>query len=357
MSDELQIKRESIDKIDDKILKLLNERMLYVKNIGELKHASNAAIYRPERERDILDRLKKNNQGILNQAAIDAIYLEIFAVSRNLEMPQRISYLGPEGSYTHQAAESRFGAMSSYLPLSDISTVFKTVNSGEAKYGVVPIENNTEGAVGITLDSLGKYEKLKIVAEIYMDIHHSFASEVEDLKEIRRIYSHPQAYNQCRDFLDEHSLLDIEFIPTKSTANAAKRAKADTKAAAICSHIAAKLYNFPILFNSIEDNQENQTRFLIISDFKNAPGHKNKTSILAKTDHSPGSLMRLLQTFENEKINLTKIESRPAKGRGFESHFYIDFEGHIDDKNVQKVIQANQDKHEIIWLGSYIQGE
>ncbi len=345
--------REEIDAIDNEILKLLNKRMRVVQEVGKLKQSDKSAIYRPEREKSILDRLKSLNKGPLNDDAIDAIFLEIFAVSRNLERPERVAFLGPEGSYTHQAAESRFGAMSSYLSISSIEGVFKVLENSEAKYGVVPIENNTDGAVGITLDCLGKYDS-KIVAEVYLDIHHSFASLAEDIKEIKRIYSHPQGYNQCRNFLEEHFLFEVEFIPTKSTAEAAKLAREDKHAAAICSHIAAKMYNLPVLFEKIEDNLANRTRFLILSDFKNQKGVHNKTSILARTDNKPGSLARFLQAFQDENINLTKIESRPSRDKNFQSVFYIDFEGHIDDENVKKVLEIYKDQ--IKWLGSYISG-
>ena len=347
--------RKEIDLLDDQILKLLNERMEKVKEIGKLKHTTGTAIYRPEREKEILDRLKLLNKGALNSEAIDAIFLEVFAVSRNLEFPEKIVYLGPEGSYTHQVAESRFGAMGNYIGVSSIEAVFHILENGEAKYGVVPVENNTEGAVGTTLDCLGKFDS-KIVAEIYMDIHHSFATVCENLKDIKRIYSHPQGYNQCRKFLEEHMLLGIEFIPTKSTAEAAKKAIEDHESAAICSHIAAKLYNVPILFAKIEDNMANQTRFIILSDFKNKRGIHNKTSILAKTDDKPGGLVEFLQTFQAHKVNLTKIESRPTKERGFQSIFYMDFEGHIDDENIQRVLEENKDRYDIKWLGSYICG-
>lgn len=347
--------RKEIDLLDDQILKLLNERMEKVKEIGKLKHTTGTAIYRPEREKEILDRLKLLNKGALNSEAIDAIFLEVFAVSRNLEFPEKIVYLGPEGSYTHQVAESRFGAMGNYIGVSSIEAVFHILENGEAKYGVVPVENNTEGAVGTTLDCLGKFDS-KIVAEIYMDIHHSFATVCENLKDIKRIYSHPQGYNQCRKFLEEHMLLGIEFIPTKSTAEAAKKAIEDHESAAICSHIAAKLYNVPILFAKIEDNMANQTRFIILSDFKNKRGIHNKTSILAKTDDKPGGLVEFLQTFQSQKVNLTKIESRPTKERGFQSIFYMDFEGHIDDENIQRVLEENKDRYDIKWLGSYICG-
>ena len=348
--------RREIDETDNEILKLLNKRMIAVKTIGDLKNTTGTAIYRPEREREILDRLKSLNDGYLNDDAIDAIFQEIFAVSRNIELPENIAYLGPEGSFTHQVAQSRFGAMGRYIGLNTIESVFAVLENKEAKYGVVPIENNTEGAVGITLDCLGKYTS-KIVAEIYMDIHHSFATTCESLKDVEKIYSHPQGYNQCRKFLDEHFLNDIEFIATKSTAEAAKLASSDKNSAAICSHIAAKLYKVPILFSKIEDNLANKTRFLILSDFKNAKSDKSKTSILAKTVDKPGGLVGFLQTFQKNSVNLTKIESRPTKEKGFKSVFYLDFEGHIDDENVQDIIEENRDSHEIIWLGSYVNGE
>ena len=186
---ELNELRKEIDSIDDLILNKLNERMKLVEQIGKLKQTTGTPIYRPERERAIINRLTSlSKDKALNKAAIEAIYLEIFAVSRNLEMPQKIVYLGPEGTYTHQAAQSRFGAMSAYLPLATIEAVFTKLAQKEAKYGVVPIENNTEGAVGATLDCLSKFDDIKIVAELYVDIHHSFVSINEELKEIKRIY-------------------------------------------------------------------------------------------------------------------------------------------------------------------------
>ena len=349
----LDVYRKKIDAIDDEILVLLNERMKSVDAIGKAKQTTGSAIYRPEREKEILDRLKDLNKGMLNAKAIDAIFLEVFAVSRNLEMPEKIVFLGPDGSYTHQVAESRFGAMGNYIALNSVEAVFNVLHNQEARYGVVPIENNTEGAVGITLDCLGKFESL-IVAEIYMDIHHSFATNCENLKDIKKIYSHPQGYNQCRKFLEEHLLMDIEFVPTKSTAASAKLAASEPNSASICSHIAAKLYNVPILFEKIEDNLANRTRFLILSDFKNGAGIQNKTSILAKTQNKPGGLVNFLQSFQDEKVNITKIESRPVKDSGFEAVFYLDFEGHIDDDNVQRVLKANEGINEIKWLGSYV---
>ncbi len=353
MEAKLQSLRKRIDAIDDKILDLLNERMEVVKEVGELKNKTNAPIYRPERELAILERLKKRNEGPLNDRAIEAIFLEIFAVARNLERPERVAYLGPEGSFTHQAAESRFGAMSEYLPSNTIASVFTSLEAERAKYGVVPIENSIDGVVGETLDLLGKSD-LKIVAEIYMPIHHSFASLEEKLENIKKIYSKDIAFGQCRKFLQEH-FEDAELIPVESTAKAAKLAAAEPGSAAICSDIAAKLYNLPVLFENIEDVHTNTTRFIVLSNFKNTPSGNDKTSILAKLADKPGALVRFLEDFERADINLTKIESRPAADKDFSYWFYIDFEGHVDDANVQEVFAKHE--NEIKWLGSYAKGK
>ncbi len=349
---ELNDLRKNIDKIDNEILTLLNKRMQIVKKVGEVKNNADTPIYRPEREKEIIDRLtklSKRQNGILTKDEIEAVFLEIFAISRSLERKERIAFLGPIGTYTHQAAESRFGANARYLPLLNIEAVFKAVSNKEAKYGVVPVENNTEGIVGITLDSLKKYG-VKIVAEICMDIHHSFASIQDDVTKIKRIYSHPQGYNQCLNFLETHNLLDIEFIPTQSTAKAAELASKDELSGAICSKIAAKINNVPLLFERIEDNMANRTRFIIISDFKtNISGH-DKTSVIAKTSHKSGALFELLKNFKQKDINLLKIESRPNKDDTFNTWFYIDFEGHIDNEKIKELVE----KEKMIWLGSYL---
>jgi chorismate mutase/prephenate dehydratase len=347
--------RKEIDRIDEELLTLLNKRMEVVRKVGEYKNSSNAPIYRPEREKEIIDRLtklSKSQNGLLKREDIEAIFLEIFSTSRNLERTERVAFLGPIGTFTHQAAESRFGATGKYLPVLNIEAVFKSVSFKESKYGVVPIENNTEGIVSVTLDSLRKYD-VKIVNEIFMDIHHSFASVQDDITKIKKIYSHPQAYNQCKTFLEEHALIDAEFIPTESTAKAAQLAKEDKESGAICSHIAAKLYQLPLLFAKIEDNEANRTRFIVISDYKTQKSGNDKTSIIAKTSHKSGALFELLKEFKDASINLTKIESRPLKDDSFHSLFYIDFEGHIDEENVAKIIN----KENITWLGSYVKGE
>jgi len=235
--------------------------------------------------------------------------------------------------------------------MSSIDAVFKAVETKRAKYGVVPIENSIDGVVGQTLDLLGN-SRLLIVSELYMPIHHTFASLEEDISKIKKIYSKDIAFGQCRNFLNEHGFEDIELIPVESTAKAAKIASKEKQSAAICSHIAAKLYNLPIVFENIEDMHTNKTRFIIISDFKNEKSSSDKTSILAKLKDKPGALVEFLEDFNKENINLTKIESRPAADKKFTYWFYIDFEGHIDDERVKKVLKRH--KGEIKWLGSYV---
>jgi len=352
--------RDAIDGIDNKILELLNKRMEVVHRVGEIKHETGTAVYRPEREKDIIDRLtllSKESGGALNQGAIEAIFLEVFAVARNLELPERIAYLGPEGSFTHQAAESRFGGMSDYLSLGSIHAVFKTLESKRAKFGVVPIENSRDGIVGETLDLLSK-SSVKIVAELYMPIHMAFATKARRVEDITKVYSKDKGFGQCREFLSEHGLLNVEQIPVESTAKAAILAAEDPSAAAICSHIAAKLYGVPTLFENIEDQHDSATRFVILSDFKNGQSEHDKTSILVRLKDAveAGSLVHFLQDFDKEKVNLSKIESRPSKDKGgFGYWFYIDFYGHIDDEKIQKVLSKHEG--EVTWLGSYVKGE
>ncbi len=352
--------RAIIDQLDNQVIELLNRRMEVVRRVGEIKHESQGAIYRPEREKAIIDRLSQmslERGGLLNRPAIEAIFLEIFAVSRNLELPERIAYLGPEGSFTHQAAESRFGAMSDYLSLGSIEAVFKTLEAKRAKFGVVPIENSRDGVVGETLDLLGK-SSVKIVAELYMPIHMAFATKAEKLDQIKRIYSKDKGFGQCREFLLEHGLYQIEHIPVESTAKAAVLASKDPESAAICSHIAAKLYGLPTLFENIEDTHNNATRFFILSDFKNAQSGEDKTSILVRLRDAQraGALVHFLEDFNKADINLSKIESRPSRDEdGFGYWFFIDFFGHVDEPKVQEMISKHAD--EVTWLGSYIKGE
>ncbi len=349
---DLQKLRESIDNIDDQLLTLLVDRIELVKQVGHLKQQNKSAIYRPEREQEIIERLSNANIGLLNKKAIETIFLEIFAVSRNFELPEWVAYLGPEGSFTHQAAESRFGSLSHYVEVGNIKGVFNAVAAERARFGVVPVENNQEGVVEETIDLLGQSD-VKIIAEVPMDIHFSFASNQDEIREIDKIFSKDIAFRQCENFIQNYFPEHIELIPVESTSKAARLAKETPGSAAICSSVAARIFKLPILFHNIEDSRDNITRFLILAkDMRNHNKGVNKTSILAMLSHRPGALAEFLQDFYLEGINLTKIDGRPAKeGKSFNYNFYIDFEGHIDDEKVQKVISKHQEQ--LKWLGSY----
>jgi chorismate mutase/prephenate dehydratase len=343
--DDLRLK---IDSIDDTLLALYNERMELVHAVGELKNTTGSPIYRPEREQAILKRLKAQNKGKLTDGAIDALFLEMFAVARNLELPEAVAYLGPEASFTHQAAESKFGAMSRYLPISSITGIFREVANGTAKFGVIPIENSSNGIVSDTIQSLDKYN-LKIIAEVMVEVHLSFASRCDDVKKITKIYSKDIAFGQCRDFLQDLGLDEIEHIPVESTAKGAKIALEEPYSASICSVLAAKLNNLPILFDNIEDSANNRTRFFIISNFENAPSGDDKTSILVHLSNKAGSLVTFLQHFEEASVNLSKIKSHIVEG---ESLFFIEFHGHKDDAHIAPILA--QHSEEIKILGSYV---
>jgi len=343
--DELRIE---IDSIDDQLLELYSKRMEYVHQVGELKNTTGAPIYRPEREQSILNRLKKQNKGKLTDHAIDALFLEMFAVARNLERPEPVAYLGPEGTFTHQAAEMKFGAMSAYLPMDSISSVFREVNRGTAKFGVVPIENSSNGIVSETINCLKEYD-LKIIAEVFVGIHHILATRCNSISEIKKIYSRDIAFDQCSVFLKSCGLDEREYVFLDSTAKAAKIAMNEEGAAAICADVAAKMYNLPILFQNIEDCADNKTRFFIVSNFENLPSGNDKTSTLVRLSNTPGALVEFLNDFERCEVNLTKIKSHIVEG---ESIFFIEFNGHKDDLHIIDIIERNKDVVKV--LGSYV---
>ncbi len=343
--------RRSIDGIDDQLIELYNQRMRYVNEVGHLKNRTGAPIYRPEREQEILERLKYRNresEGVLSDDAIEALFLELFAVARNFELPEQIAFLGPEASFTHQAAEIKFGALSSYLSIGSIKGVFREVFRGQARFGVVPIENSFNGIVSDTISCLSDYD-LKIIAEVMIDIHHVFATRAEDTRTIKRIYSKDIAFGQCKHFLEDFGLDEVEQIPVESTAKAAQLATQDPESAAICAEVAAKMYRLPIRYSNIEDKGDNRTRFFVISDFENAPSGNDKTTILVRLPNRPGALVDFLLDFREESIDLTKIKSHIVEGV---SIFFIEFDGHKDDAPIKRIF----DKHAgaIKFLGSYV---
>lgn len=349
----LQLLREKIDQLDEQLLTLLNQRMNVVKSIGQFKQSQNSVIYRPEREKFIIERMEQLSSGHLNRAAIEAIFLEIFAVSRNLELPEKVAYLGPEGSFSHQAAESRFGAMGDYIPLNSIKGVFDSVETERVRFGVVPIENNQEGSVNETIEQLC-LRQVNIVAEAPMSIHFTLASNEEKVGNITRIYSKEIAFRQCKHFLNDYFGANASLIPVSSTSKAAQKASEEPGTAALCSSVAAKRFNLPLLFQNVEDSPNNRTRFLIISrEFVNQQSELDKTTILAKISDEPGALADFLQEFRAQKINLCKIDSRPAKiDDMFKYWFLIEFEGHFSQPNVQHILTKYQEN--VSLLGSYV---
>ena len=340
--------REEIDKIDNRLLDLYNQRMELVYKVGELKNTTKAPIYRPEREKAILNRLKESNNGKLTDSAIEALFLELFAVSRNLELPESIAYLGPEASFTHQAAESKFGAMSDYIAISSIDGVFREVSKGRAKFGVIPIENSSNGIVSDTIHCLDEYP-LKIISEVMLDVHLVFASLCDKVDRITKIYSKDIAFGQCRIFLQDLGLNSVERIPIESTAKAAKIALKEQTSSAICPEVAAKINNLPIRFRDIQDDSNNRTRFFIISNFENQPSNNDKTSLLVRLSNEPGALVEFLTYFDEAKINLMKIKSHIIDGK---SLFFIEFNGHQKDKAIQDILKKYKDSIKI--LGSYV---
>jgi len=347
----LQTLRQAINAIDDKLIDLYNQRMEYVRQVGELKNATGAPIYRPEREQEILERLKRHNRengGILSDAAIEALFLELFAVARNFELPEQIAFLGPEASFTHQAAESKFGALSHYLPIGSIQGIFREVSRAQVKFGVVPIENSFNGIVSDTISCLSEYD-LKIIAEVMIDIHHVLATQAEEVGSIQRLYSKEIAFGQCRKFLEDVGLDEVEQIPVESTAKAAQLAAEDPEAAAICAEVASRMYNLPVLYSNIEDQGNNRTRFFVISDFENAPSGNDKTTILVRLPNRPGALVDFLIDFRDAQIDLTKIKSHIVGGV---SIFFIEFDGHKEDAKIKKIFAKHPEA--IKFLGSYV---
>ncbi|MCM8785876.1 MAG: prephenate dehydratase [Candidatus Omnitrophica bacterium] len=329
--------RKKIDEIDEEILKLLNLRAKQVKKIFEIKSKKNKPLFDPSRENRIIEKLIEKNKGILKPEDIKIIMETIFKVYRGMFREIVIAYLGPEGTFTHQAALAKFGEKAKYIPVKTIDEVFREVEKQRADYGVVPIENSIEGVVTHTLDVFVESD-LKITSEILLEIHQFLLSKENSIKNVKKIYSHPQAIAQCRNWISEN-LPDIEIYETESTASAVKKTMKEKKSAAIGSEIAANMYNLNILAERIEDFRENFTRFLVIGNNFTERTGRDKTSILFSIKDRVGALHDILVPFKKEKINLTRIESRPSKKKAWEYVFFVDFIGHKDDESVRRALK------------------
>lgn len=352
----LEKQRLEIDKIDAEILTLLNRRASLALEIATIKRQANLKFHSPEREKAILDRITALNKGPFPNEALKTIFREIISASLALEEPLKVAYLGPEGTFTNLAALRHFGLSAHFIPVSGIKAVFDAVEAGTADYGLVPIENSNEGVVSSTLDLFIDYD-LKISAEVMLEISHNLLSKSGDGRKVKRIYSHPQATSQCKLWLENH-MPAVPLYEATSTAKAAELAAREEDAAAIASEMAARLYDLKFIERHIEDRKNNFTRFLVIGKTFLGRSGADKTSVLLSVKDRPGSLYEVLLPFKEAHINLSKIESRPSKRKAWEYIFFIDMEGHIEDRKVTSAISAVKEhclylKH----LGSYPVGD
>ena len=331
--------RLEIDRIDDEILRLLNERSKNVIEIGKLKKQSDtqAHLHTPRREAEIVGRLMTDNKGPFPNDAIRSVYREIMSASLSLEGPQKVAYLGPRATFTHLACIQKFGNSAQYLPVSSIKDVFNEVERGRVNFGIVPIENSTEGVVNHTLDMFVD-SNLVIYGEVLQEVSHHLLSKTGAIDDITTIYSHPHAIAQCRNWI-ENNLPKVELADVPSTARAAELCAHDPAAAAIASELAGELYGLKVVRSRIEDNINNFTRFLVLSQRPPERTGKDKTSIMLSVKDKVGALYDLLRPFASYGINMTKIESRPSRRKAWEYIFFVDIEGHVDEDRVKKAVE------------------
>jgi len=332
--------RERIDAVDKGLLKLLNDRAGLAQEVAEAKRSGAATFYRPERERSLIDRLQADNPGPFPGDAIRPVFQEIVSACLSLEEGLEIAYLGPEATFTHQAVKRHFGSSAKTIPCGTIDAVFAEVERGEAAFGVVPVENSSEGVVNHTLDCFVD-SSLQIVAEIVVDVEHCLLAR-DGLREsaIERVYSHPQALAQCRGWLSAN-LKQASLVPSASTADAARSAKEDTAGAAVSGQLAARMYGLTVLRRNLQDHHDNVTRFLVVGKTSQAVGNASnvKTSLLMTLPDTPGALLEVLAHFERRKINLSKIESRPTKRKAWDYVFFLDLDGGGDEPRVAEVLE------------------
>ena len=343
--------RNKIDDIDHQLVKLLNERARVVVEIGKLKNITDKPIYAPDREKEVLEKIKNVNTGPLPDRCLTAIWREMMSGSFVLERPLRIGYLGPGGSFSHTAAMLKFGQSIEYEPLTDIHSIFDEVSKGHCDLGLAPVENTMGGGVIETLDALIDSD-VKVCAEVLMAIHHNLLANCP-LEEIEVVYSKPEVFAQCRNWLSA-TFKGAHTVAVASTAKAAQMAANEPNAAAIGSQIAAELYGLKVIYENIEDIANNVTRFLVISKEDARRTGEDKTAILFSTSHKAGALADVLDIFKKFEINLTNIESRPSKKREWEYYFFMDFLGHRTDQNIQDGLEESR-KHclQLSILGSF----
>ncbi|MEJ2182253.1 MAG: prephenate dehydratase [Nitrospirota bacterium] len=348
--------REQIDGIDDEILEALNRRARLVLEVAKIKHHMNARLYVPDREKDVIQRLQKQNPGPFPNDALKHLFRDIMSASLSLEEALRVAFLGPPATFTHLAGQRHFGSSVHFVPYGSVKEIFQAVDAGKADFGIVPIENSNEGIVSHTLDMFMDYD-LKIHAEVMLEVSHNLLSKAGKAEDIKKIYSHPQAAAQCREWLEAH-MPGIPVLEASSTSRAAEIAAENTDAAAIASELAARMYDLYFVEKHIEDSRKNVTRFLVIAGESPPPTGKDKTSIMFSVKDRPGALFDILTPYKRAGINLTKIESRPSKRKAWEYIFFVDMEGHVEDERVRRAIEEMKEGCLFLKvLGSYPCGE
>ncbi len=344
--------RLEIDAVDDRILELLNKRAALVIDVGKLKRVKKDEFHVPSREREIYERLSGQNHGPFPNEAVKSVFREIISASLALEAPMKVAFFGPKATFTHLAAMQQFGLSAELVPQKSIPAVFEEVGKGRAKYGVVPVENSTEGMVSHTLDMFMESD-LKINAEVLLEIHHFLLSRTGRLEDIKKVYSHPQPIAQCREWLAEN-LPNVPVVDVASTAVAAQIVSEDYTSAAIASELAATMYDLKIVRERIEDQVNNFTRFLVIGKGMTEISGDDKTSLMFSVKDEVGILYRMLEPFAKRGINLSKIESRPLKKKAWEYIFFLDLAGHIADPRVSEAVQDLKQCCQFVKvLGSY----
>lgn len=328
--------RDKIDALDRKIVELINKRTACALKIGKIKKVGKKEVYSPAREKAVYAKVDRCSKGPLPHESLRAIYREIMSAAMALEKELVIAYLGPEATFTHLAARKKFGSSVNYSAAESIADVFLNVERGTADYGVVPIENSIEGAVTHTLDMFID-SRVNICAEYFLNISHCLLANCA-MERIKKIYSNPQVFGQCRIWLRSNYPL-AELIEVSSTARAAELAVGERQAAALASELAADIYGLGILERGVEDAGKNETRFLVISNSSARPSGDDKTSIMVSISDRVGALYKMLYPFKSNGINLTKIESRPSKKKAWDYYFFIDFLGHLQDENVGKALK------------------
>lgn len=351
---DLQVIRQQIDEIDLQLQQLLNKRTAMAQEVARIKIANGeqADFYRPDREAMVLRQVMDRNEGPLPATEMARLFREVMSACLAAEKPIQIAYLGPEGSFTQAAALKQFGGSVQLQSMSTIADVFNAVETGGASYGVVPVENSTEGMVSHTLDRFIS-SPLKINGEVSLRIHHYLLSKATDLNTVTTVYAHPQALAQCRHWLSEY-LPDCKLVPINSNSEAAKKVQDEPQAAAIAGNRAAEIYDLSVLATNIEDEADNTTRFIIVGSQDVGPSGADKTALLVSTKNKPGALQTLLKPLSDSGISMTRIESRPAQTGVWEYVFFIDIEGHCQDKAVAEALALlEQESSMCRVLGSY----